>query len=128
MGLLSKFGTMKVPTTKKEMSWDEIVDKNIEDQVRMFNGEELRSTKKNKEGEYPLRPSWYKPNKSVVVITITNFPLLPSGEGIPCSSKSQYGEILEGMKNWRSDSEIKPLIDKVKTKYDERLKTLRSTK
>ena len=128
MGLLSKFGTAKIPTNKKEMTWEEIVDKNIEDQVRIFNGEELRSSKRNKEGVYPLRPSWYKPQKGMCVISITNFPLLPSGESIPCTSKQKYKEILDDLLNWRTDSEIKPLIDQCKVKYDERLKTLRSKK
>ena len=126
MGLLEEWGVEKIPTSKKEMSWEEIVDKNIDDQIKIFNGDELKSSKKDKNGNYPLRPSWYKENKGYIVISITNFPLLPSGEGIPCSSKQNYGEFLQKFKQtWKTDPNIKSLMDQVKVKYDDRLKTLR---
>ena len=129
MGLLSKWGTEKVPTSKKEMTWDQIVDKNIDDQIKIYEGKPLKSSKPNKDGEYPLRPSWYKEDKGYIMISITNFPLLGSGQGIPCSSKEQYGEFLQEFKQtWKDDPEIKPLMDDVKKKYDDRLKTLRKNK
>lgn len=82
MGLLEEWGVVSIPKTKKEMTWEEIVDKNIDDQIRIFNGEELKSSKKDKSGTYPPRPSWYKEGAGLIVISITNFPLLGTGKGI----------------------------------------------
>lgn len=126
MGLLEEWGVVDIPKTKKEMTWDEIVDKNIDDQIRIFNGEELKSSKKDKSGNYPLRPSWYKEGTGLIVISITNFPLLGTGKGIPCTSKEKYGQFLQKFKDtWKTDPNITKLMDVVKQKYDDRLKTLR---
>ena len=92
----------------------------------IFNGEELKSSKKDKSGNYPLRPSWYKEGTGLIVISITNFPLLGTGKGIPCTSKEKYGQFLQKFKDtWKTDPNIKKMMDVVKQKYDDRLKTLR---
>lgn len=126
MGLLEEWGVVDIPKTKKEMTWEEIVDKNIDDQIRIYNGEQLKSSKKDKNNEYPLRPSWYKEGTGLIVISITNFPLLGTGKGIPCTSKEKYGQFLQEFKDtWKTDPNIKKMMDVVKQKYDDRLKTLR---
>ena len=103
MGFFDNWTITETPTKPKEpKTWEEVVNKSIDDQRKIANGEKLRGTKKIPgTDEYPLRPSWYKEDRNVIVPTIGIFPILGSQKSIECKSNDEYKKFLD-MLNYKA--------------------------
>jgi hypothetical protein len=75
MGVFAdKFKSKMIPRPKtsvsKVRSFEEIVEDTISIQEQIASGIEIRGTKKNGNGEYPLKKSWYNDKTGTVDMKI----------------------------------------------------------
>lgn len=124
VGFLDRWKLTEVPKTRTKKTFEERVEENIRDQIRIANGETLYGSKKGKDGKYSERKSWYDPSTGKIVVRLTNFPL-NDGKGFDCKSNEDYKTFLEEfLRDWNTDPDLEKYVDHVRASYKTRLENL----
>lgn len=97
-------------TVSKVRSFEEIVEDTISQQEQIAAGVEIRGTKQNSKGEYPLKKSWYNDKTGTVDMKIGITRVFD--EVIEVGSKDEYLELLAAVKSeWHTDPDLKRGFD-----------------
>jgi hypothetical protein len=130
MGIITKYGGWKPIAVKKAKSqqrdFAKIVADTIDEQIRILDGEEIRGTKKNKDGKYALKKSWRDPEGNVLI----KIGIRPLAENKNLSmSETEFRDFLHELsKCWDTDEEIKHEFARVKKLMEEEARKKRETR
>lgn len=113
----SKF-LVKVEKPKpRPKTWEEIVDNTIDEQIRIANGEFVKGSKKNADGQYPSKASWFKDGEAKPKIGI--MPIFPTDMKFTGMSHDDYKTLLNYLKDWRNSPQLVTALNDVKSKKEE---------
>lgn len=126
MGFLDKYKLVSVekPAQSKSRTWEQIVDDTIDEQIRIAGGEKIYNTKKNKQtGEYGLKKSWWQNGKCVPRVWIK--PLFGKEKALEMDHNT-FKAMLDDMKGWRKDPDLKKYIDSMEKDFLKQMKNLKA--
>lgn len=98
----------KKKTATKQKTPDEMIQAQVKDQLDILAGKEVKTAdgKSNKK-------SWWNEETKVVDIRIGVMPLNNTENDIIAQTKGDYQSILEALKNWEDDKDLKKRITEI---------------
>ena len=113
----TQYLTQVVKPVPKPKTFAEIVDRTIEEQIKIANGEFVKGSKKREDGTYPPKKGWYNEDLNLASIKIGILPVFPDMRmSMP---KEAYVALLNDMTNWRDDPDWLEVLNVVEEKKKE---------